>query len=99
MLCIYKLIKQLPNELQNKIFFYAVEHETTIIFKNYKKRIVSKININRTFDFDYYMRMNPPFVIPYSYYRDITYNLFHSAHKCEQLSIRNKKHIQTSFII
>ena len=75
-----QLIQNLPEVLQNKIFFYCAEHTSAIIFKNFKQSIISKNNIVERpdhYDYDYYMRRNlSSCPIPYSYYRDITYNIF-----------------------
>jgi hypothetical protein len=86
-----KLIIQLPHDLQNKIFFYAAQHPTSVIFNNYKQKILSNIDTDRSYDFDYYM-INPNRIIPipYSYYRDITYNLFNTAHIQNKARPRNK---------
>jgi hypothetical protein len=86
-----QLMQRLPTELKNKIFFYAAVHPTSVIFNNYKQNITSNINTDRSYDFDYYMRIPNTTPIPYSYYRDITYNLFYSSRKQAQIGANRRK--------
>ena len=93
MTVIDKLLQQLPNELQNIIFFYLAEHPLAIVFKNYKHQIINEYSPDRSrdklYDYDHYMKQYKHFPIPYSYYRDITYNLFNDAYKCDRMKLRN----------
>ena len=95
MTVIDKLLQQLPNELQNIIFFYLAEHPLAIVFKNYKHQIINEYSPDRSrdklYDYDHYMKQYKHFPIPYSYYRDITYNLFNSAQIQKRLQDKNHK--------
>ena len=93
-----QLMQRLPTELKNKIFFYAAVHPTSVIFNNYKQNITSNINTDRSYDFDYYMRIPNTTPIPYSYYRDITYNIFNSAQLQEKMKKCKKKRISHFYV-
>lgn len=93
------LKKNLPDQILDKIFLFKTLNPVANIFKNYCASISIYLDDHNTFDFDYYMTIQRKYPIIYSYYRDITYNKFHSLHSLYKKNQKyNKKQSNNSNI-